>query len=362
MILRLNSAVRNKRASSVQESGASPGVKAVLALLRALEALADEVEPTAAEMGRFGNRAFRTWHARMVECAPALLAPVIETRHTAAAVAKEAVGKGEREGGKEGKGKGEGEGEGEGEATGGKDSPARADAHANGTEVAAFFSISDDDARAEIGAYLCASFGDASRIDYGSGHEAMFAVVLLCLQRVGVLHAGDDAATVLLVFRAYLRATRRLQTRYNLEPAGSHGVWGLDDYSFLPFLWGSSQLLASQRVSPSAVVGDGDAAMAELREEYLYVDAIAFIKQVKKGPFFEHSPMLFDISRVSEGWPKINRGMLRMYRAEVWEKRVVIQHFLFGSIFRFGRATVAPPAQPSPLSTQPPSARPPPPQ
>ena len=81
-------------------------------------------------------------------------------------------------------------------------------------------------------------------MDYGSGHEASFAIFLLCLSllRFFVPEQDEERQVVLLLFARYLRLCWRLQDVYNLEPAGSHGVWGLDDYSFLGYIFGSGQL------------------------------------------------------------------------------------------------------------------------
>jgi serine/threonine-protein phosphatase 2A activator len=53
---------------------------------------------------------------------------------------------------------------------------------------------------------------------------------------------------------------------------------------------------------------------------------------MKKGPFYEHSPTLYDISGVPY-WAKINKGMIKMYKVEVLGKFPVIQHFPIGNVF-----------------------------
>ncbi|KAI0027841.1 Phosphotyrosyl phosphatase activator [Vararia minispora EC-137] len=185
------------------------------------------------------------------------------------------------------------------------------------------------DAIEEVSAYFEECWGNRSRIDYGSGMELNFLCWMFCLERLGVFTHGDHVALVTRVFWRYIEVMRVLQSTYWLEPAGSHGVWGLDDYHFLPFLFGSSQLAPHRHLRPKSI-HDPD-VVDEFAREYMYLACIRFINSVKTASLRWHSPMLDDIS-VVKTWDKVNQGMLKMYRAEVLGKLPVVQHFLFGSI------------------------------
>nr|POE98701.1 serine/threonine-protein phosphatase 2a activator 2 [Quercus suber] len=115
---------------------------------------------------------------------------------------------------------------------------------------------------------------------------------------------------------------------YCLEPAGSHGVWELDDYHFLLFIFGSSQLIDHRYMKPKSIHNDD--ILENFNKECLYIACIAF---VKKGLFAEHSPLLDDISGVPT-WNKVNSGLLKMYKVEVLEKVPIMQHFLFGWLIK----------------------------
>ncbi|KAH9948579.1 Phosphotyrosyl phosphatase activator [Amylocystis lapponica] len=154
--------------------------------------------------------------------------------------------------------------------------------------------------------YLVTSFGSPIRMDYGTGHETSFALLLLCL-------------TLLRFLLCW-----RLQDVYNLEPAGSHGVWGLDDSHFLGYVFGSGQLRGRDprlRDSPPPLPATN-----------LYFMSIMRIHQVKHGPFHEHSSQLYSIATGVASWTKVNSGLFKMYEAEVLGKRVVVQHIPLGGL------------------------------
>lgn len=132
----------------------------------------------------------------------------------------------------------------------------------------------------EISPYLTQGLGHGIRIDYGSGHELSFVAWLACLEMIGFVRGPTDhPAVVLRVFVRYLELVRKLQKTYQLEPAGSHGVWGLDDYQFLPYLWGSAQLRDHPRLKPVSIMQTQ--YLEDFAPDYMYFRAIQSIHQVK---------------------------------------------------------------------------------
>ncbi|EGG24990.1 putative phosphotyrosyl phosphatase activator [Cavenderia fasciculata] len=184
----------------------------------------------------------------------------------------------------------------------------------------------------ELAIYLINSFGDRTRIDYGSGHELNFICFLLGLTKIGYFDEKDYAALVLRVFVRYMKLMRLLESVYWLEPAGSHGVWGLDDYHFLSFLFGSSQLIEHKYIRPKSI--RNQETVLSFASSFMYLACIHFIISAKTGSLVEHSPMLVDISGVKT-WAKVNEGMVKMYKNELLGKLPVMQHFFFGSILPF---------------------------
>ncbi|GAB7363469.1 hypothetical protein MBLNU230_g3741t1 [Neophaeotheca triangularis] len=277
----------------------STAVKGLRELHTALSSLIDQAPPDTGPR-RFGNAAFRKWYQLAEENAPKLLAeflnslPGFENRHHA-------------------------------------------------------------ELKQELQAYLMGSFGSAQRLDYGTGHELSYLAFLGCLWKLNAFQEGEERSIVTGLIQPYLELTRRLILLYSLEPAGSHGVWGLDDHHFIPYILGSAQLgppitpstpkapteASHPNAPPPSSVTDKPTVHA-LRSKNMYFSAIQFIYDVKRGPFWEHSPILYDISGLKDGWGKVNKGMLKMYAAEVLGKFPVVQHFPFGSLFQWERDPEAP--------------------
>lgn len=191
--------------------------------------------------------------------------------------------------------------------------------------------VKDESQSQELSVYLNESFGNETRIDYGTGHEMAFAFFLIGLLKLEILSKQDFKSIVLGIFFEYLKLARKLQITYKMEPAGSHGVWSLDDFQFLPFIFGSAQMIGNQQIEPAKFVDE--ACIERYKDENLFFNCLKFIITIKRGPFAEHSNQLWNISMV-QSWNKINSGLIKMYTAQVLEKFPVAQHILFGDLIK----------------------------
>ncbi|XP_043929104.1 progesterone-induced-blocking factor 1-like [Protopterus annectens] len=140
-ILTLNESVKGKKMTS--DYNVSKPIEQLVALLNTLDKWIDETPPVD-QPSRFGNKAFRTWYAKLEQEAENLVTTVVPE------VQKEAV--------------------------------------------------------PEVAVYLKEAVGNSTRIDYGTGHEAAFAAFLCCLCKIGVLKISDQLAIVFKVFESSLES------------------------------------------------------------------------------------------------------------------------------------------------------------
>ncbi|ODV95887.1 hypothetical protein PACTADRAFT_16076 [Pachysolen tannophilus NRRL Y-2460] len=217
----------------------------------------------------------------------------------------------------------------------------------------------------ELTHYFIGSFGSRQRLDFGTGHELSFLAFINALLMVDILNRDTiTGVDILIIFAKYYDLVKRLILTYTLEPAGSHGVWGLDDHFHLIYILGACQFIdftsmeenntttaatttktntstheyyqhhpfphhRNKIPSPSSILNP--MALHKFRTSNLYFNSISFIRKVKTGPFNEHSPILYDISAVKT-WDKVTKGMIKMYFVEVLSKFPVVQHFYFGNV------------------------------
>lgn len=185
----------------------------------------------------------------------------------------------------------------------------------------------------ELQYYIINCFGSKVRLDYGTGHELSFVAFVGGLLDYEVLDIDEITGPQLLtLFAKYYDLTRRLILTYSLEPAGSHGVWGLDDHFHFIYILGAAQYsVPNNIIVPPVLQVLTLQTIKSYHTSNLYVNAIAFIHKIKLGPFNEHSPIISDIHATVTLWTKVLSGLLKMYEVEVLGKFPVVQHFWFGS-------------------------------
>lgn len=220
----------------------------------------------------------------------------------------------------------------------------------------------------ELSTYLTESFGNRMRIDYGTGHELnflLFTMGLSCLANSSndpfsgpnnnriesksstSLSSSSPAHSnmvtldrlrtfvgfygwdILALFsHKYLRLCRQVQVKFRLEPAGSRGVYNMDDFQYLPFLFGAAQLVGIKYIATKEFYQHENVDM--FKNDFIFLEAVDFILNNKRGPFHEHSYTLWCLMDLGS-WESIYRRIKMKFTDDVLGPFPIVQHLLFGS-------------------------------
>ena len=135
----------------------------------------------------------------------------------------------------------------------------------------------------------------------------------------------------------YIKLIQFLVAKFRLEPAGNQGFLLPDEYQFLPFLFGSAQLISNPQLKPSDLVPldregyEYTTFLKMFEDDSIIIQIMLNINSTKSGPFHQHSKMIWDVS-LTETFSKLYTGFFKMYKYTLLSKQPMIQHFLFGSI------------------------------
>lgn len=223
----------------------------------------------------------------------------------------------------------------------------------------------DEQLREELVSYLTESFGNRMRIDYGTGHELnfiIFSMGLSCLVNLSEVQAQTKSAVksdyqhdktinatppnmvttsrlktyveahgwdiLALYSHKYLRLCRRVQMKFRLEPAGSRGVYNMDDFQYLPFMFGAAQLANVKYVPVKDFYSNESVDM--FKNDFIFLEAIDFILHNKRGPFHEHSYTLW-LYMDLKTWDNMYRRIRTKFTDDVLTPFPIVQHLLFGN-------------------------------
>ncbi|KAI8041107.1 serine/threonine-protein phosphatase 2A activator [Drosophila gunungcola] len=187
----------------------------------------------------------------------------------------------------------------------------------------------------ELGQYLRRSFGNAKSLDFGPANELMFLFFLCGLFRAGILLAKDTLAAALMLFDRYVHLVRRMVAIYALQTA-KDPVCSIDDFIFMPYLWGAAQLSLEAPFSPLQC--EQAKVLESQRQDYMIVELVDFL--LRTGGGGQLSQVAFQLWSILSipTWAQVYMGFERNVVDNLLCSFHTVQHAIFGELMSFESA------------------------